>query len=117
MAQVSEDIEMNMIGLTDASSQTESVGKEEPSSDATVSGPSAEKRLDWMFKFRQIVYMTLGHSRQNCQLILGGVIGIGLYQRSAQALFLGGPIAMILGYLWVGSVAYAVIVHQNVPES
>jgi len=101
--------------LINVSSQTESVEKEEPSSefDATVSGPSAEKRLDWMFKRRQIEYMTLGHSRQTCQLNLGAVIGIGIYVRSAQALFLGGPIAMILGYIWVGSVAYAVIVHRK----
>src|SRR5579871_511718 len=38
------------------------------------------------------------------------MVGIGIYVRSAQALFLGGSIAIILSYLWVGSVAYTIAV-------
>lgn len=46
----------------------------------------------------------------SCNLSPGGTVGIGIYLKSAQALFLGGPVAMNIAYLFVGSVAYAVAV-------
>jgi hypothetical protein len=41
-------------------------------------------------------------------------MGIGIYLKAAQALFIGGPIAMILAYMSVGTVAYSLTVNQIV---
>jgi amino acid permease len=40
-------------------------------------------------------------------------MGIGIFLKAAQALFIGGPIAMVLAYLWVGTVAYSLTVKSD----
>ena len=47
-------------------------------------------------------------------LNLGGTMGIGIYLKAAQALFVGGPVAMVLAYLWVGTVAYSMTVNSEI---
>jgi amino acid permease len=41
-------------------------------------------------------------------------MGIGIYLKAAQALFVGGPVAVVLAYLWVGTVAYTMTVNPAV---
>ena len=40
-------------------------------------------------------------------------MGIGIYLKAAHALFVGGPVAMVLAYLWVGTVAYSMTVNPD----
>ena len=41
---------------------------------------------------------------------LGGVIGTGLFLGTASALMNGGPVGMLLGYIFVGTICYSVMV-------
>lgn len=41
---------------------------------------------------------------------LGGVIGTGLFLGTASALMNGGPVGMLLGYIFVDTICYSVMV-------
>lgn len=112
-----EDIEMNPVAFSSSVPRREQLDKYdeaqfEEDSPSVVFGPATkQRRREWEFKRRHIEFMTLGYSLcKRDDLSPGAVMGIGIFLRSADALFLGGPIAMILAYICVGSVAYAVTV-------
>lgn len=44
---------------------------------------------------------------------LGGVIGTGLFLGTASALMNGGPVGMLLGYIFVGTICYSVMVSSS----
>ncbi|KAF8552180.1 amino acid permease [Imleria badia] len=41
---------------------------------------------------------------------IGGVIGTGLFLGTASALMNGGPVGMLLGYIFVGTICYSVVI-------
>ena len=43
---------------------------------------------------------------------IGGVIGTGLFLGTASALMNGGPVGLLLGYMFIGSICYCVMVSQ-----
>jgi len=44
---------------------------------------------------------------------IGGVIGTGLFLGTASALMNGGPVGLLLGYMFVGTICYSVMVSQS----
>ncbi|KAF8123869.1 amino acid permease [Boletus edulis] len=49
-------------------------------------------------------------NRHVAMISLGGVIGTGLFLGTATALMNGGPVGMLLGYIFVGTICYSVMV-------
>jgi amino acid transporter len=43
---------------------------------------------------------------------IGGVIGTGLFLGTGSALMNGGPLGLLLGYIFIGSICYCVMVSQ-----
>ena len=110
---VTEDIELNNAYLfhQDNGDKFDEEEFEQDASLPVLSVPKPQRRQEWEFKRRHIEFITLGFcSLEWHDLSPGGTIGIGIFLKSAQALFLGGPVAMILAYLLVGSVAYTITV-------
>ena len=48
---------------------------------------------------------------------LGGVIGTGLFLGSATSLMNGGPLGILLGYLFVGTICFATMVSSCLHQS
>jgi len=112
---ISEDVEMNTISQVPIREDGNEL--EQDAIPPMEFGPMRRRRQDWEFKRRHIEFMALGFCLLEFHdLSQGGTMGIGIFLKSAQSLFLGGPVAMILAYLWVGSVAYAVTVDPRTPK-
>lgn len=102
---VDGDVEKNVVGPPAYSEE----------SDINVNPPlkrQLKNRHIAMIRFVLLINATINNSL----LVLcsiGGVIGTGLFLGTANALRHGGPIGLLLGYLIVGSITYAVMVCDN----
>lgn len=47
---------------------------------------------------------------------IGGVIGTGLFLGSASSLMNGGPVGLLLGYLFIGSICFATMVSPRLHQ-
>ncbi|KAL4068227.1 amino acid permease/ SLC12A domain-containing protein [Scleroderma yunnanense] len=73
--------------------------KEPDFQDAEVSSPPAQGRLHRQLKNRHVAMISIG-----------GVIGTGLFVGTANSLANGGPLGLLLGYLTMGSIVFAVMI-------
>jgi hypothetical protein len=63
------------------------------------------------FAARHIQMMAIGTASQLQVLtLIGAAIGNGLLIQSAESLYLSGPVPLLLAYLFIGSLVYAVMV-------
>jgi amino acid permease len=109
-----QETEFAMSGTAEEAELDDVDRNEDASSASSTFGKIQRRRQAWELKRRQFEFMTFGIRNSKEWLNhLGATIGIGIFLRSAQALFLGGPIAMILAYILIGSVAYAITVNLS----
>lgn len=76
--------------------------------------PSRWPQAQWTFKARHVEMMALGILDQinDVAQYLGSCIGAGIFLGTGPALYNSGPISLCLGYLFVGTVVYAVSVRR-----
>jgi amino acid permease len=98
------------------------LASETESSNVELGGVAQEKSLHRQLKNRHVamircisfkVSFFFFHLMHTFVYSIGGVIGTGLFLGTANSLQAGGPIGLLLGYIFVGTICYSVMVHSS----
>jgi len=110
-----DDVEMSMrerrSAYTPYLPKPSSLSNAEIDDDPPTQSEDTERKA-WEFRGRHIQMMALGILFLQSLLMVGVSIGTGVLYQSGYDLFVGGPVTLLLAYISMGTVAYAVIVQS-----